>query len=442
MGMAAFSSYEQYKNTDSEWLDEIPIHWEEKRLKHLGSLYSGLGGKSGDDFSKHFVEGLSPFVPFVSIANYERVPSDYQFVKVQASESQNLVKQGDILFLMSSETFEDIAKAALFDQPDQDVFLNSFCKGFRPNVERLNSDFANYLLMAQCYRDYFSSSARGFTRINLKQEYINNTPAILPPLPEQRAIAAFLDNKCAKIDGAVKIKEDQIALLRERRQIIIQDAVTRGLNPAAPMKDSGVDWIGQIPAHWEVRNAKWLFSHRKERARKGEPQLAATQKYGVIPQTDFMDLEGRRVVQVFLDFDILKHVEAGDFVMSMRSFQGGIEYSEYTGCVSSAYVALKPGEKVYARYFKYLLKSTRYIEALQSTSNLVRDGQALRFDNFSMVDLMVVPVDEQRQIADYLDSHGEKTESAIAIKERQIAALKEYKTSLINAAVTGKIKVI
>jgi type I restriction enzyme S subunit len=155
-----------------------------------------------------------------------------------------------------------------------------------------------------------------------------------------------------------------------------------------------------------------------------------------------MDLEGRRVVQVFLDFDILKHVEAGDFVMSMRSFQGGIEYSEYTGCVSSAYVALQPGEKVYARYFKYLLKSTRYIEALQSTSNLVRDGQALRFDNFSMVDLMVVPLDEQRQIADYLDSHGEKTEGAIAIKERQIAALKEYKTSLINAAVTGKIKVI
>ena len=155
-----------------------------------------------------------------------------------------------------------------------------------------------------------------------------------------------------------------------------------------------------------------------------------------------MDLEGRRVVQVFLDFEILKHVDAGDFVMSMRSFQGGIEYSEYTGCVSSAYVVLKPGEHVYHRYFKYLLKSSRYIEALQSTSNLVRDGQALRFDNFSMVDLLVVPLGEQKQIADDLDLQDEKTERAIAIKECQIAALKEYKTSLINAAVTGKIKVI
>jgi type I restriction enzyme S subunit len=208
------------------------------------------------------------------------------------------------------------------------------------------------------------------------------------------------------------------------------------------MKDSGINWIGKIPSHWGVRNAKWLFSHRKERARKGEQQLAATQKYGVIPQINFMDLEGRRVVQVFLDFEILKHVEAGDFVMSMRSFQGGIEYSGYSGCVSSAYVALKPGNHIFSPYFKYLLKSTRYIEALQSTSNLVRDGQALRFDNFAMVNLLLVPLAEQKQIADYLDAHGEKINSAIEIKERQIAALKEYKTNLINAAVTGKIKVV
>src|SRR6185436_1722990 len=89
-------------------------------------------------------------------------------------------------------------------------------------------------------------------------------------------------------------------------------------------RESGVQWIGELPAHWEVERSKRLFVNRKERARRGEPQLAATQKYGVIPQSDFMELEGRRVTQVFLDFDILKHVEVGDFVMSMRSFQGGI----------------------------------------------------------------------------------------------------------------------
>lgn len=201
-------------------------------------------------------------------------------------------------------------------------------------------------------------------------------------------------------------------------------------------RDSGINWIGQIPVHWEVENPKWLFKHRKSRALKGEPQLAATQKYGVIPQKDFMELEGRRVTQVFLDFDILKHVEAGDFVMSMRSFQGGLEYSEYTGCVSSAYVALQPGDKINASFFKYLLKSARYIEALQATSNLVRDGQALRFEHFTMVPLPVVPIEEQRAIAAFLDERCLKIDEAVRIKEEQIALLRERRQILIEEAVT------
>lgn len=202
-------------------------------------------------------------------------------------------------------------------------------------------------------------------------------------------------------------------------------------------KPTGLRWMPEVPAHWDIERSKWLFSDRKQRAIKGEPQLAATQKYGVIPQQDFMDIEGRRITQVFLDFSILKHVEAGDFVMSMRSFQGGIEYSEYTGCVSSAYVALKPDlDCVYPNYFKYLLKTRRYIEALQSTSNLVRDGQALRFDNFSMVDLVVVPLEEQQAIARFLDEKTDKIDRAVKIKEGQIALLRERKQIVIQEAVT------
>ncbi|SFD52154.1 restriction endonuclease subunit S domain-containing protein [Roseivivax sediminis] len=201
-------------------------------------------------------------------------------------------------------------------------------------------------------------------------------------------------------------------------------------------KDSGVQWIGEIPSHWLVERSKWLFHDRKERARKGEPQLAATQKYGVIPQAEFMELEGRRITQVFLDFTILKHVEAGDFVMSMRSFQGGLEYSEHTGCVSSAYVALEPQDEVHPPFYKYLLKSTRYIEALQSTSNLVRDGQALRFENFSMVDLFAPPLPEQRAIAAFLDGKCATIDEAVRIKEEQITLLRERRQILIQQAVT------
>ena len=150
-----------------------------------------------------------------------------------------------------------------------------------------------------------------------------------------------------------------------------------------------------------------------------------------------MALEGRRVTQVVLNNEILKRVECGDFVMSMRSFQGGLEYSPYEGSCSSAYIALMPvSEQVSGRYFKWLFKSGRYIEALSSTSNLVRDGQALRFENFSKVDLPVVPIDEQDAIADFLDEKTAQIDQAIEIKEKQIALLQERKQILIQNAVT------
>lgn len=426
MDTYGYAKPEVTKPSRTEWLGAVPDDWDIKKMKFLFRDHSQKGQPNATLLSVTQGQGV---VPRTWVENRMVMPSGNL-------ESFKFIEKED--FAISLRSFE-----GGLEYCHHDGIISPAYTVLKRRHTNLDSGYYRYLFKSYAFISELQTSVVGIREgKNISFEELSHSLMPIPPLPAQQAIAAFLDEKCAKVDGAVKIKEDQIALLRERRQIIIQDAVTRGLNPAAPMKDSGIDWIGQIPAHWEVRNAKWLFSHRKERARKGEPQLAATQKYGVIPQTDFMELEGRRVVQVFLDFDILKHVDAGDFVMSMRSFQGGIEYSEYTGCVSSAYVALKPGNQVYARYFKYLLKSTRYIEALQSTSNLVRDGQALRFDNFSMVDLLVVPLDEQKQIADYLDAHGMKTDSAIVIKERQIAALKEYKTSLINAAVTGKIKVI
>ena len=201
-------------------------------------------------------------------------------------------------------------------------------------------------------------------------------------------------------------------------------------------KESGVDWLGAIPSDWDVEESKWLFSCRKEKANKNDEQLTASQKYGVIPQQVFMDLEERRVTVVYLNPEILKHVEKGDFVISMRSFQGGIEYCDYTGSVSSAYVPLIPNNLIFSPFFKYLFKSSRYIEALQSTSNLVRDGQALRYDNFCMIPLPVVPNETQIKIANFLDQKTAQIDQAIALKQQQIEKLGEYKQIVIQNAVT------
>jgi len=201
-------------------------------------------------------------------------------------------------------------------------------------------------------------------------------------------------------------------------------------------KDSGVDWLDKIPAHWEVIRSKRLFQQRTERARNDDEQLTASQKFGVIFQEEFMELEGRRVTQVEFNRNILKHIEPNDFLISMRSFQGGIEFSRYRGCVSSAYVVLTPIKNIVPEFYQYLLKSDSYIRALSSTSNLVRDGQALRFENFTLVDLIIIPKEEQTAIAEFLDRKTAQIEQAIDQKERLIELLKERRQLLIHKAVT------
>lgn len=201
-------------------------------------------------------------------------------------------------------------------------------------------------------------------------------------------------------------------------------------------KDSGVPWLGRIPDHWLVVRSKRLFRERKERARATDEQLTASQKYGIINQQEFMTLESRRVTQVEFNRDILKHIEANDFVISMRSFQGGIEYSKSSGCISSAYVPLVPIKEVVPAFFKYLFKCDQYITALSSTSNLVRDGQAMRFENFSSVDLLIIPSKEQIAIASFLDRKTAQIDKAIAQKEKLIELLKERRQILIHNAVT------
>jgi type I restriction enzyme S subunit len=208
------------------------------------------------------------------------------------------------------------------------------------------------------------------------------------------------------------------------------------LKPYPSYKDSGVEWLGKVPVHWEIWQSRRLFDQRKDRAFEGDEQLTASQKYGVIPQKEFMAREDQKVMQVLTNAEILKHVEPGDFVISMRSFQGGIEWCGYSGCVSSAYVPLIPTRNICSDYFRHLFKSCTYIQALQSTSNLVRDGQALRFENFVKVLLPKIPLGEQASIATFLDRETAKLDTLIAKQAKLIELLKEKRQAVIFHAVT------
>lgn len=206
------------------------------------------------------------------------------------------------------------------------------------------------------------------------------------------------------------------------------------------MKDSGIEWIGEIPINWQAVNPRWLFAQRKDRAKKGMEQYTASQKYGVISQKDYMNRIGGSIVTVQKDFDILKMVCKGDFVIHMRSFQGGLEYSEHTGSISSAYVMLIPQKNAgECRYFKWLFKSASYINALQSTSNLIRDGQAMRYSNFIQIIIPYPPLVEQQQIADYLDTKCFEIDATAEDIQKEIALLEEYKKSLVYNVISNGI---
>ena len=160
----------------------------------------------------------------------------------------------------------------------------------------------------------------------------------VPPPAEQAAIVRFLDWANGRLERAIRAKRKVIALLNEQKQAIIHRAVTRGLDPSVPLKPSGIPWLGDIPQHWEVVRSRRLFSPRKVLALPDDVQLSATQAYGVIPQADFEEKVGRRVVKISMHLEKRRHVDKDDFVISMRSFQGGLERAWAPGAIRSSYV--------------------------------------------------------------------------------------------------------
>lgn len=224
-------------------------------------------------------------------------------------------------------------------------------------------------------------------------------------------------------------------LLDSLKQSEIANVVTKGLNPNVKMKDSGIPWIGEIPEHWTTRKIKFLFKERSEKGYPNEPVLCATQKYGVIPQSMYEN----RVVVVNKGLEGLKLVKEGDFVISLRSFQGGIEYAHYQGIISAAYTVLSPSDEVNPNYIKYLFKSHPFIELLKTCVTGIREGQNINFDLLRKSSIMLPPLSEQQAIVSYIDEKLQKIDQYMADLQREIDYLKEFKQRLISDAVTGQL---
>lgn len=217
----------EHKDSGINWIGEIPSHWKRVRIKDIGHLYSGLTGKSGDDFRCDDDTVTKPFIPFTNILNNTQIDLN-QFCRVVMSdgESQNIVKENDLIFLMSSEDYESIAKSAVVVGNPGEVYLNSFCRGLRITKKDVYAPFVNYQLNSEKYRDSLRFEARGFTRINIKVDRIASQFVTLPPYDEQVEIAIYLDKKCADIESNIKNIDKQIEALKILKRALINEVIT------------------------------------------------------------------------------------------------------------------------------------------------------------------------------------------------------------------------
>lgn len=422
----------EMKDSGIEWIGEIPKDWSLKKGRYLFVQRNDRGNDEN-------LQLLSPSQKFGVIPQSLLEDLTTQ-TTVKLKENTDLstlktVHKGD--FCISLRSFQ-----GGFEYSEYEGVVSPAYQIFYKKEDLVNT-YYKYIFKDSSFISKMNSYTMSLRDgKNISYFDFGNTYLPLPTVCEQQQIADYLDTKCSEIDATVEDIQKEISLLEEYKKSVITEAVTKGLNPDAEMKDSGIKWIGKIPINWQAVNPRWLFAQRKDRAKKGMEQYTASQKYGVISQKDYMNRIGGSIVTVQKDFDILKMVCEGDFVIHMRSFQGGLEYSKHTGSISSAYVMLIPQKNTgECRYFKWLFKSASYINALQSTSNLIRDGQAMRYSNFIQIIIPYPPLDEQQQIADYLDSKCSEIDAIIADKKRQRCILAEYKKSLIYEYVTGKKEV-
>lgn len=405
----------------------IPSHWDETYLSRAYSLKS---------ITEHTDEDLLSVFLDRGVINYNESDKKQVHKPSEDMSKYQLVEPGD--FVMNNQQ----AWRGSVGVSNYRGIISPAYYIWTPRND-YNPKYMNYMLRDKDIIDQFVLASKGVGSIQrqIYVPYLKTTVLAIPPREEQDQIVRYLDWQISKINKLIHGYQREIKLLEERRQSIIDLATTQGVDNVE-LKNSGTHWVRQIPVHWEMVYSKKLFAERKDKAFPGDEQLTASQKYGIISQREFMEREGRRVTVVMTGDDILKHVGKGDFVISMRSFQGGLEYSYVEGKISSAYVMLVPREgKVYDEYFKWLLKSRQYIKALQGTADLVRDGQALRYANFAKVPLPVVPLDEQKRIAEYIESETLKIDNAIPRIHKEIDLLREYRSRLISDVVTGQIDV-
>lgn len=434
--------YQEYKASGNKWVEKIPNHWSEKKLKQLGVFTS-----SGIDKKTNEGEETVKMVNYTDIYGNQtgELNRNINYMVVSCPKEKKIVHQvrkGDMIFTPSSETADEIGLSALVDEELPETVYSYHVIRLR-FTKPIAHRFKKYLCNNSFVLNQFSKCAKGTTRQILSREDFKNIEVFIPSENEQEKISFFLDKHTKKIDDLISKKERMIELLKEERAAIVNQAVTKGLDSDVEMKDSGIEWLGKIPKHWTIKRLKYV----------GEIIIGLTYSPDEISPTGTLVLrasnirDGKIVLDdnVYLDKQINDRliVKTGDILICSRSGSraliGKCAYidDECAGNSFGAFMTVFRGKS--NRFIYHVFNSTIFTfhigSFLTSTINQLTTG------NLSGIMIAIPPEDEQTKIANYLDNKTKSIDDQTDREQKSIELLKEYRTALISEVVTGKFDV-
>ena len=437
--------YPEYKDSGVEWIGKIPDGWNVSKLKYLANVrLSNVDKKSKEG------EETVLLCNYTDVYYNEYIESELNFMEATASADQAKrfhLQEGDVMITKDSESPDDIAVPAYVPRTLRGVLCGYHLAHIKPKPEFSNGEYLFRAFLSPQINAQLTVAANGITRYGIGRLSIDNTLFAVPPAIEQKQIAKFLNHKTHLLDTLIAKKQRQIELLQEQRAAIINQAVTKGLDPSVPMKDSGIPWLGKVPAHWEVLSLRRIVTRFVDyrgktptKTESGVPLITAKNiKMGKI----VLDLSREYISEeTYRDWMVRGFPEVGDVLVTTEAPLGEVaQVVDARIALAQRIILLKCGKKrVDEGYVRYLfLSEFGQAELLRQATGSTAKG--IKASKFKGIFVVLPTKEEQREAASYLELHCNRIEQAISRQEKAIELLQEYRTTLISEVVTGKIDV-
>lgn len=413
----------EMKGSGISWVGEIPKEWSVNRAKYCCVNTKEIAGCMSDRYER---------LALTMNGVIKRSKDDSNGLQPEKFETYQILRPDELVFKLID--LQNVSTSRVGLSPYLGLVSPAYI--ILKSNKRVLPAFAEKYFLMLWKNQIFNALGDAGVRSNLNSKDLLELSIPFPPLAEQQRIAEFLDRECEKIDGLKADIQAQIDTLEQYKRSVITEAVTHGLNPSAPMKDSGIPWVGKTPEYWKVGRIGGLYELRNQKVSdKDFMPLSVTMK-GILPQLETAAKTN--------DGDNRKLVRVGDFAINSRSDRrGSCGISDYDGSVSLINTILKPRNRMNAKYYNWLFHTPMFADEFYKWGHgIVDDLWTTNWSEMKRISIPLPPLDEQQEIADYLDNKCAEIEQIIADKKSQIETLDGYKKSLIYEYVTGKKEVV